>query len=74
MDKLGVVLVHNLLLDEGVILGLLCKSRREEQHLTGENHLHHNGIEYSHTRLRIQWRQRKGEEIGQYVSRAEQTN
>jgi hypothetical protein len=74
MDKLGVVLVHDLLLDNGVVLGLLRESRREEKHLPGKNHLHHDGVEYSHTRLGIQRRQREGEEVGQHVSRAEQTN
>ena len=53
MDKLGVVFMHDLLLDDGGVLVLLGEARLEHYELDGEDHLQHEAVEDGDTRSRI---------------------
>ncbi len=53
VDKFGIVLVHNFLLDDGVILALLRELGEEEQQLRRQDDLNHQRVEDSHAGPRV---------------------
>jgi hypothetical protein len=74
MNELGIVLLHHLLLNHGLILCLLRKLRAEEEKLSRDEDLQKQSVENCHTRPRVEGGQRKEYHVNQDMSRTEETS
>lgn len=53
VDKLGVVLVEHLAVDDGHVLGLLLEARLHKEKLPRQYHLEEHAIKHGHARPRV---------------------
>lgn len=58
VDKLGVVLVEHLAVDDGRVLDLLREARLEEEELCREDDLEYQAVEHRHARALVEGRNR----------------
>lgn len=72
MDELGVVFVHDLLLDDGGVLVLLGEPGLQQEHLDGQDDLQHETVEDGDARSRIPNLQGQEHHVDEDVAGAEE--
>lgn len=72
MNKFRVVFMHDFLLDNRLILGLLRIERGQKKELNREHHLEKQGVENGDTGTRVERRKRERNQVHEDVARAKE--